>query len=102
MSVYAIKWFYILVFIILYCTGIYTARVLNVNIFAEIGATIVVFSVARGMSAIRHLNWSAESISSLASEGQKMAFRWDTIFAMIGTATNGYSVWLYALAKSVG
>lgn len=98
MNVFHVKYGYVCFIVFLYGLSTYGALKFSTNLFAECGATIVVVSIFRGINTVKNLDWSANEIVKLASIGQRVSLKWDAVAASLGTATNGFSAWLYKLA----
>jgi hypothetical protein len=101
-TVFGTKRFYLFAISLIYLISICFAAIFDLNVFAEAGATLVVISIWRGTQTIKALDWSGSNLSELATIGQRTTLKWDATVAMIGTTTNGYSVWLFLAVKTLG
>lgn len=101
MTIFGVKRGYLASFVICLLIGIGFAIGANLNVFAEIGTVIVVVSIWRAYRGVVKLNWSADTFSALADEGQRTVLRWDAIAVLIGTVTNGFAVWVFKLVQLI-
>lgn len=85
----------------LYSLAIYFCSALKINIFPEIGATIVALSLWRGTKSAFSISSNFTNLESLAEMGRSDSLKNDVYFAILGTLTNGFSTHIYSVLKIV-